>query len=358
MTKRVCAVLICLVLVFGCFGCVKGNTPESGVITITDCAGRTVQVPKDPQSICTVCPFSGQMIILLGAGEHITSTVNNVARSNLLSEICPAIDNAVVVKNSGSINAEEVMALNTDLIFVNTGAYETDAERAKLDVMGIPYVVIGYETIHEQLQAIRILGQALGREEAAERYIKWFEDTLRLVDDTLKDTESPVRLYHSVNEAVRTDQPGSYCAEWIAHTKVTNVSLEGGALQTEGDKAYTTLEQIYAWEPDIIVCNEAQVDDYILTDEKWQGLGAVIAGKVYQIPIGVTRWGHPTSVETPLALMWLAELLYPDMFDINIDAEIRQFFNTFYGFAIDDEWIEAIKEGDNMRRPKTENKVD
>ena len=100
------------------------------------------------------------------------------------------------------------------------------------------------------------------------------------------------------------------------------------------------------------------MDDYILTDEKWQGLGAVIAGKVYQIPIGVTRWGHPTSVETPLALMWLAELLYPDMFDINIDAEIRQFFNTFYGFAIDDEWIEAIKEGDNMRRPKTENKVD
>ena len=136
---------------------------------------------------------------------------------------------------------------------------------------------------------------------------------------------------------------------------MTNVSLESGTLRTEGDKAYTTLEQIYAWDPDIIVCNEAQVDDYILTDEKWQGLSAVTAGRVYQIPIGVTRWGHPTSVETPLALMWLAELLYPDLFDIDIDAEIRSFFDTFYHFEIDDEWIAAIKEGDNMRRPKTEN---
>ena len=358
MTRRVCAVLICVILIFGSFGCAKGNTPVSGEITITDCAGRTVQVPRDPQSICTVCPFSGQMIILLGAGEHITSTVNNVARSNLLSEICPAIDNAVVVKNSCSINAEEVMALDTDLIFVNTGAYETDAERAKLDVMGIPYVVIGYETIDEQLEAIRILGQALQKEDAAERYIEWFRSTIKRVDDALQNVESPVRLYHSVNEAVRTDKPGSYCAEWIAHTKVVNVSLESGALQTEGEKSYTTLEQIYAWDPDIIICNEAQVDDYILTDEKWQGLTAVTEGRVYQIPIGVTRWGHPNSVETPLALLWLAQLLYPDRFDIDMDEEIRQFFETFYGFAIDDEWIEAIKEGDNMRRPKTENGVE
>lgn len=354
MSKRVCAVFICVILICSSFGCAKGNTP-AGDITVTDCAGRTVQVPRDPQSICTVCPFSGQMVILLGAGEHITSTVNNVARSNLLSEICPAIDNAVVVKNSGSINAEEVMALDTDLIFVNTGAYETEAERAKLDVMGIPYVVIGYETIDEQLEAIRILGRALQKKDAAGRYIEWFRSTIKRVDDTLKDVETPVRLYHSVNEAVRTDKPGSYCAEWISHTGVVNVSTDGGALQTEGEKSYTTLEQIYAWDPDIIICNEAQVDDYILTDEKWQGLTAVTQGKVYQIPIGVTRWGHPNSVETPLALLWLAELLYPDRFDIDIDEEIRRFFGTFYGFAIDDGWIEAIKDGDNMRRPKTEN---
>lgn len=355
MTRRIGAFLLCILLLLSAAGCGGGMKPASGEITLTDCAGRTVQVPRDPQSICTVCPFSGQMILLLGAGEHITSTVNNVARSNLLSDISPAIDNAVVVKNSGSINAEEVMALHTDLIFVNTGAYETEAERAKLDIMGIPYVVIGYETVEEQLEAIRILGKALQKEEAAEKYIGWFTQTLQLVDETLAGVQSPMRLYHSVNEAVRTDRAGSYCAEWISHLNVTNVSLQEGALQSEGEKAYTTLEQIYAWDPDIIICNEAQVDDYILTDEKWQGLRAVSAGQVYQIPIGVTRWGHPNSVETPLAVLWLAELLYPDLFEIDIDAEIRSFFDTFYHYQIDDEWIEAIKDGDNMRRPKTEN---
>ena len=349
--------VVCLLLSLLC-GCGKKPVPLSDGVTVTDCADRTVIVPADPQSICTLCPFSGPMTVLLGKGDKITSTCNNVARSKLLAAICPSVENAVVVKNSGSMNAEEIMALDTDLIFVNVEMYEADAERAKLETMGIPYVVIDFLTIEEQFRAVRVLGAALQNEEKAEAYIAWFQNALDLVDETVTTVETPPRLYHSVNEAARTDNAGDYCAEWIAHTKAINVSTQTDTLNIDGNKAYTTLEQIYAWNPEIIICNEAQVDDYIMTDEKWVGLSAVQSGQVYQIPIGITRWGHPTSIETPLALLWLAQLLYPDLFTFNLDEKITDYYQSFFGFTPDSDLIEGMKDGDEMRTAKTNNKVD
>lgn len=355
MKRMTSLALACLLLLCTLCGCSPKAQPPTDGITVTDCADRTVTVPADPQSICALSPFSGPMITLLGFGERITTTCNNAARSLLLAEICPQIKNAVVVKNSGSVNGEEVLAKGTDLMFADRGVYENEAERAKLDALGIPYVVVDFETIDEQFRAVRVLGEALQQSEKAEQYIRWFQSALDRADENAK-TGMPVRLYHAVNEAVRTDYRGSYCAEWIAHTGVTNVSLESGALNMEGNKAYTTLEQIYAWNPDLIICNEAQVDDYILSDEKWVGLSAVQQGRVYQIPIGITRMGHPTSLETPLALLWLTKLLYPDTFDLDFDKELRDFYSTFFGFTLSDEWIAAIKDGSEMRTPKTQEK--
>ncbi len=354
MTKRVFSILTILSLVICLLSsCTDATIVPSTGITITDSVGRTVTAPKDARSICTLCPFSGQMAILLGAGERITSTVNNVSRSELLREICPSIRNSSVVKNSGSVNAEEILRLQTDLIIVNESTYINADEKTKLDAIGVPYVVIGFETIAEQLAAVEILGQTLEKESEAGEYIEYFQNIMEMLSASNK--AKPPRLYHAVNEAVRTDTAGSYCAEWISYTGAINVSTEGDPLRIDGNKAYTTLEQIYAWDPDLIICNEAKVDDYILTDSKWQGLRAVNEARVYQIPIGVTRWGHPNSVETPLAMLWLAKLLYPESFnDLDLEQETRRFYEKFYNYSINDAWLTAIMEADEMRTPKTE----
>ena len=358
MKKTLSVALSLIILLSFLGGCAVNNPGNKAELTVTDCVGRTVSVPADPQSICDLCPFSGPMIVMFGYGERITTSCNNAVRSKLLAEICPSIENAVVVKNSGAINAEEIMAKNTDLIITNRGVYDTSAEREKLDAMGIPYVVIDYETIEQQFEAVRVLGQTLQQSEKAQKYIDWFRSVLQRADEASAKEPSKPRLYHSVNEAVRTDQKGSYCAEWIAHTGARNVSLEIGKLKMESEKAFTTLEQIYAWDPELIICNEAQVDDYILSDEKWEGLSAVRNKRVYQIPIGITRWGHPTSLETPLAVLWLMKLMYPDSFNVDMNAETKSFYQTFFDYSLSDEWMEAIMDGSEMRTPKTNNKVE
>ena len=353
MKRLVSLTLTFLILVASLYGCTAKNTPSADGIVITDSVGREVTVPAEPRSVCVLCPFSDPVIVMLGRGDVITSFTNNAARSRLLMQICPSLQNAVVVKNSGSVNAEEIMAKNTDLLVVNRGTYDNKTERAKIDAMGIPYIVINYDTAEDQLESVEILGKTFNNEEKAKEYVSYFRSVAKRAQ-TAQKPETKIRLYHSVNEAVRTDYEGSFCAWWIALTGAQNVSVQSGRLSIEGEKAYTTLEQIYVWNPDIIICNEAQVDDYILNDSKWQGLSCVKNGQVYQIPIGITRWGHPSSFETPLAILWLMNLLYPDTFEVDMNTEIKDFYKKFFNYTITDSQLASIIEGTEMREPKTE----
>ena len=111
MNRRIRSVFLALCMVAALLsGCAAASgQPSAETVTVTDCAGRTVEVTKDPQSICCVCPFSGPIIVMCGFGDRITTACNNMTRSNLLTMICPRIAAAVVVKSSGSVNGEAVL---------------------------------------------------------------------------------------------------------------------------------------------------------------------------------------------------------------------------------------------------------
>lgn len=144
-------------------------------------------------------------------------------------------------------------------------------------------------------------------------------------------------------------------AEWTAAAGANNVSVTS-SLTVIGDKTSASLEQILAWDPEVIICNEAGVDDTIRSDSRFVGVDAVVNDRVYQIPVGVTRYGHPNSIETPLAIYWLAKVLYPDAFDYTIEETIRDFYLTFFGYDADDDTVTAIINGDGIRTDKEKDK--
>ena len=355
--RRYLSLILALALLLSFAGCGRKGD-GGGKKTVTDCAEREVTLPEKIEKICCVDPFTGPMLVMFGYGDAVTTGSNNMTRSVLLKIICPHIGEVVSVKSSGSLNAEEILKRGADVIFVERDIYNDPSERSKLETMNIPYVVISYRDIEEQIEAVRVIGKVLGTEEEAERYISWYEGVMRDVSSVcsgIPENERP-KVYHSVNEALRTDYEGSICAEWIALTGAVNVSLdEDAGLRISGDKAYTTLEQVYVWDPDLIICNEAGAFDDITDDDKWSGLRAVKEGRVYQIPIGTSRMGHPTSTETPLALLWLAELLYPERFDIDFRKELYDYFKEYYDYELSEELIDAIIEAGDMRTEKPKN---
>jgi len=99
------------------------------------------------------------------------------------------------------------------------------------------------------------------------------------------------------------------------------------------------------------------VDEYILTNKQWENLQAVKNQRVYKMPNGVSRWGHPTNaLETSLAILWTAKLLYPNLFEeIDMYEEVRYFYRNFYEWELSDQYIEKILSGEGMRLRKGEN---
>ncbi|MEI3502794.1 MAG: hypothetical protein V8Q42_03705 [Anaerovoracaceae bacterium] len=64
----------------------------------------------------------------------------------------------------------------------------------------------------ELKNAVEVAGDIFGKEEQAQRY-NGFDDTLEMVDEKLADAEEDDEpsVYHSVNEATRTDPEDSIC---------------------------------------------------------------------------------------------------------------------------------------------------
>lgn len=358
--KGIGILLVVVLLLTGCSGPSQGNGAQNGgdpkeetPIVVTDSVGRQVEIPKDWDAIATLDPFAGQCVILYGHGDKMPATIGGVKRDLLLQEMEPALANASVVKESGAMNAEAVMSMGIDLIFLKSDMYTNDGERQKLDNVGVPYIVIDYRTIEEQKETFLLIGKALGEEEEAQKMVDYYEKAIERAQKVVASVPEDQRpkLYHAVNEALRTDVAGSLEAEWIGITGVHNVSLEDDLFLNEG-KTYTNLEQIYTWDPDLIICNESGIDDFILSEPKWQGLRAVKVKQVYQVPIGVSRWGHPSSTETPLGILWLTKLLYPEAFkELDLKEELTEYYQTFYDYTLSEDMYEKIISGDGIRTP-------
>ncbi|NMD68671.1 ABC transporter substrate-binding protein [Bacillus sp. DNRA2] len=330
------------------------STKAGKSTTVYDYLSREVVIPDKVERIACLYAFTGHVVTMLGEGDKIVAVNNGLQRDNLLNEINPVISDAVVPNRGDKINIEELANIGPDLIFIQESTAKDEGEVRKLDELNIPYLVVNFNSIEEQQQAIAMIGKAIGRSREAERYIDFYNDIIAQVSEGVKNIPEKyrIRVYHSVNEATRTDAAGSLPAEWMKIAGVTNVSVGENLKLTDG-KYFANLEQILLWNPEAILVNEDGVSDYILSNPQWETLQAVKNKKVYQLPNGVSRWGHPGGLETPLAILWTAKTLYPDKFsEVNMEEVTGEFYQDFFNYKLDEDYIAKILSGKNMRIPK------
>lgn len=358
---NIIAILLILLLLQGC--AIKKpdratedlNEDSYQFVTVVDYLGREVTISKPVNRIACGYAYTGHVVTMLGRADDIVAVVGGLQRDKVLTSNYPHIKDLPVPFSSGTINMEELLLTEPDIVFLREDTASNESVVSKLAQLNIPYIVIEFFSMEEQIESISTIGKAIGAEEKANQYIDYYR---KVIEDTEKISSSipedeRVRLYHSVNEAVRTDIKDSLPADWIKVTGGINVSIED-ELKTSGDKSFATLEQIYLWDPDIIIANESGVPDYMLSNEQWAGLRAVKEKKVYQIPNGVSRWGHPGSLETPLAVLWTSKLLYPQYFEhINLEEETKKYYKDFFDISLDDKQVKQILRGEGMREPKT-----
>jgi iron complex transport system substrate-binding protein len=359
--NRVLALALILLIIFllpGCQQSPEGAIDENGAqetIIVEDCLGRKVEVPKNVERIAALYSFAGYAVGLLGRGADLVAVPGGLKRDVLFCRFYPEVKEASVPRQQ-TINIEELLKIKPDLVIIREDTASDEKEVEKLEKAGLPYIVVEYSTIEEQQKALEIIGKAIGREKEAAAYNEYYNQVIARVQEVLQDIpeDERVRVYHSENQALRTIHHTSLAADWSRAAGIINVSV-GEELTLIGNDYYTTLEQVLIWDPEVIIANENTAVDLILGNPQWSGIKAVREGRVYQLPHGISRWGHPSSVETPLVILWTAKTVYPELFeDVDMEAEVEYFYKTFFNYQLSEEDIKQILSGKGLREPKGE----
>lgn len=333
-------------------GPVTGSVAEEAPVTVTDFSGRTLTLARPANRFACLYAFTGHVVTLLGRGNDMVAVVDGLKKDRLIQQRVPGIQSLPIPAKGGVIHIETLLKADSDVVFLKPETAASEAEIRKLERFGLPYFVAGYRNMDEQMTTIEMMGKICGRYDAARAYTGYYRDMIhRVKQRTGKIPEDQrIRLYHSVNEAFRTDAANTIEADWTRAAGVVNVSV-GNRLHARGDKFFAGMEQILIWNPEVIIVNEAGVDQEILQDKKWAAVKAVREKNVFSIPVGISRWGHPGSLETPLAILWTAKKVYPALLsDIDLEMEIKRFYHRFFDLTLTDEMVQDILNNRGMRR--------
>lgn len=349
-------VIVVLVTITACSQNSSEVVNTENTKTVVDCAGRSVQIPENVERIGCLYTVSGHIVTMLDAGDKIVAVTNGLKRDKLLHKINPSITEAVTAKNSGAVNIEELLKVNPDVVFIDRVIGTNEQEKAKFDKFNIPYLIVDFHSIEEQQYLVEMIGQVICNEDKALEFNQFYDkimNDVKSITDTIP-LEERYRVYHSVNEVIRTDSSDSIGMEWTTIAGCINVSKEMD-LEADGDDFYTNVEQILYVNPEVILVNEDGVDKYINEQPMFKTLEAVVEDRVFLLPTGISRWGHTTSIETVLAIPYTAKKLYPTYFeDMDIEALTKEYYNKFFNYDLSDDELSQLMSGKDMRLGKTE----
>ena len=301
--------------------------------SIMDSTGRTVTAPDKVLRVYPAGPPAAVEIytlapdLLIGWLEPIAPD----ARDFLLPEIAarPQIPR-LTGRGSSKINADAIKALTPDVIVdigdVNS-SYQTLADRVQKET-NVPYALIDGH-LDRMGACYRALGQLIGRHDDAEKLAHICDDAIAVL--TQRSASVPPgarpRVYYARDHTgLVTAQAGSMVSEPIDFLGAHNVA---GAQR--GGQTVVTVEQIAAWNPDVIIASNSEFMTVVRNDQAWAGLAAVKAGRVHLAPRQPFGWvDYPPAVNRLIGLWWLARIFYPAQFPEDIKAKMRDFYTTFY----------------------------
>jgi iron complex transport system substrate-binding protein len=187
----------------------------------------------------------------------------------------------------------------------------------------------------------RLLGRCLGREDRAEDLAAFCEGIYRRVTEAVARVPEHERLkyyYAEGPEGLFTETDVSQHSLAFKVARGVNVARKLG--QTSGSHVLVPvdIEQIRAWDPDIIITGDTpgfdgrgNAYDYIKASSDYAKLRAMKNGDVVSMPyLPFAFCDRPPGLNRFLGIQWLANLFYPSYYDVDMVDVVREFYATCY----------------------------
>ena len=125
--------------------------------------------------------------------------------------------------------------------------------------------------------------------------------------------------------------------EVIDRLGATNVAAAMG----RGGLVQVSLEQVLAWDPEVIVTADSTYFASVRRDPWWRTLSAVRGRRIHLAPAEPFGWiDFPPSINRLCGLRWLGRILYPDAFPEDLRPAVREFYARCYHQAPTDAQLE------------------
>ncbi len=315
------------------------NDSAPAEVMVKDMNGDEVIAEGSAAKVLTVNSVATQMVLMVG-GEDAAATLGqgfNYGDGSLNKAMYPGLANLKTFTRDDA-TVENVAALDPSMVVIDV----PDTVAALRDA-GIPAAYVSVTSPDTIKQAVQIIGDALGGEAKAKAaaYVADYDAVLASVQAksaNLSDADKPRVLY--LRNETRTVGAGSMPDNWITSVGGINVGAELGAKGGAGSDV--TTEAVLSSDPDIIVCENADLLNAIMTGEQYAEMTAVKNNRVYQVPLGTAVWSMGTA-EAMLQVQWAATVINPDLYaDIDVDRETRDFFKSYYGYDLTQAELDTI----------------
>lgn len=314
---------------------------------LIDMAGDAVTLPARVERIATVgpVPVLNSLIFALGEGRRIANGLGKfkTPRHKYQTVFAPHIATLPSLQNADyTPNLEALLQLAPDAVLTMDRASAEVLRRA-----GIPALYLAWRQPEDVKASVRLLGQVFDKPLAAERYAERFDAILAGVVRKLTRT-APMRprvLYF--NPATLT-QPHLVAEWWIR--------AAGGESVTDNNRSVEsrsfTMEQLLAWDPDILIVPSHEDADSVRREPRFSGLKAVRAGQILVAPCAAHNWVNRTS-EQPLTVLWAVRRFHPELFsEADLAAETQAFYRDIFGVSLSAAQIgEILAGGPRAMRP-------
>ncbi len=353
--KKITALLLAATLLLSLSGCGGAAAPQTETHTIIDQDGFEVVLPKEINRIVVadILPLPSVLAVFFDSAEKIvgmSATSMNAAQNSLLGELYPEILEAETGFIDGTtINAEELMKLQPDVVFYNANRKELgeNLRRAGFAAVAISVNKWEYNAIETLNNWIDLLSQMFpdnAKTDLVEKYSNKMYDLVQGRVADLSERERVFFLYQYSDTNLQTSG-GKFFGQWWADAiGAVNVGQE---LSTDNAVA-VNMEQIYAWDPSLIFitnftpASPQDLYEGTVGNDNWSAIDAVTSKRVYKMPLGMYRSFTP-GVDTPVTLLWLAKTAYPEVFaDIDIIAETKSYYKEVFAVNLTDAQAASI----------------
>ena len=316
----------------------SSKSEEPTTQTVTDMGGTQVEVPTNPTKYADGWYAHNEITIMLTGAEGLVATHCAEKDYKWMYKVCPNMGNATATFGK-DFNFEDLAALEPQVIFDST-----DDLRDKASEVGIPVVNCMFKTFDEMKKSIELTAQVFGGNapEIAKKYNAELDQVLKdtkAKTDSLSDDERVSVMHGNSVYKLTIDGTDTIIDDWIKVAGGKNAVTES----TKGNaQAQFTMEQVVAWNPDVIITGKADEVDQILNDPNWASINAVKNKQVYVNPKGVFGWDR-YGVEELLQIQWACATLHPELFgDLKINQKVKDFYKTYLNYELTDSDVELI----------------